>query len=54
MRTKSKATYFNRLTMAITFAEAGEFETAKDMLKPANRKQRRPETRVEQRPILKF
>lgn len=32
MNTNTKKTYFNTLMMTITFAEAGEYETAKGML----------------------
>ena len=54
MKTNTKKTYFNTLMMAITFAEAGEHETAKGILEQTNQQRKRPEARVEQRPALEL
>jgi hypothetical protein len=54
MTTNRKYTYFDRIMMAITFAEAGEFQTAKRLLGDENRKQQRPQIRTEQRPSIKL
>ncbi|OGR05242.1 MAG: hypothetical protein A2511_09650 [Deltaproteobacteria bacterium RIFOXYD12_FULL_50_9] len=37
---------WDRIMMAITFAEAGEAETARDILDKRSENQQRPETRV--------
>ena len=54
MKTKTNQTYLNTLMTAITFAEAGEYETAKGVLEQTNQQRKRPETRVEQRPSLEL
>lgn len=54
MKTNTRKAYLNTLMMAITFAEAGEYETAKGMLEQTNQQRKRPETRVEQRPALEL
>lgn len=54
MTTNRKYTYFDKIMMAITFAEAGEFQTAKGMLGDEDRKQQRPQIRTEQRPSMKL
>ena len=48
----TKLTYFDRIMMAITFAEAGEAKTAKYVLDNDLRKQKRPEKVSEKRPTL--
>lgn len=40
---------WDRMMMAITFAEAGEHETAKNILDPATEKDKRPEKRTDNR-----
>jgi predicted negative regulator of RcsB-dependent stress response len=54
MKTNTKKAYLNTLMMAITFAEAGEYATAKGMLEQVNQQRKRTETRVEQRPALEL
>ena len=54
MKTNTKKAYFNTLMTAITFAEAGEYETAKGILEQTNQQRKQPETRVEQRPALEL
>jgi hypothetical protein len=54
MKTKTQKAYFNTLMMAITFAEAGEYATAKGIVEQINQQKKRPETRVEQRPALEL
>ena len=54
MKSNTKQTDLNQIMMAITFAEAGEHETAKGMLEQCKKQQKRPETRVEQRPTIAF
>ena len=53
-KTTTRLNKWDTLMMAITFAEAGEYETAKDILEQTNQQRNRPETRVEQRPAMKF
>lgn len=52
MRT-TKLTFFDRIMMAITFAEAGEAETARNILFTREEMQRR-EKKVENRPALEL
>jgi hypothetical protein len=54
MNSNTKQTYLNKIMTAITFAEAGEYETAKNMLEQTNKKRKRREVRVEQRPRLEL
>ena len=55
MSTEKRAlSKWDKIMMAITFAEAGEHETAKDILEQTDKKQKRPETRVEQRPSMEL
>jgi len=54
MYTNTKLTYLDRIMMAITFAEAGEMETAKSMLDNGARKQQRTEKVAERRPSLEL
>jgi hypothetical protein len=51
---KRELSKWDRIMMAITFAEAGEYKTAQDVLEQTDRKQKRPETRVEQRPSMEL
>jgi hypothetical protein len=54
MNSNTKQTYLNKIMTIITFAEAGEYEMAKSMSDQANKKRKRLETRLEQRPTLEF
>ncbi len=54
MNTTIKRMNFNKITMAITFAEAGEHDIAEDMLRQAHKKQKQLETKAERRPTIKF
>lgn len=54
MKIKTRQTYLNKIMTAITFAEAGEYETARGILGQSNKKEKRPETRIEQRPAMEF
>lgn len=44
---------WDKLMMAITFAEGGEPETAREILDQANKKQKRPENQEVKRPELR-
>lgn len=46
MQANTKLTFWDRIMMAITFAEAGEAETARKMLEKPQ--QKRPENRIDQ------
>lgn len=46
MQKKDTLNFWDRIMMAITFAEVGEAETARDIMKTRNRKDQRPESRV--------
>ena len=50
---KTRLSKWDKLMMAITFAEAGEPETARDILEKTNKKQKRPENQGESRPDLR-
>ncbi len=50
---KTHLSKWDKLMMAITFAEASEPETANDMLEKTNKKQKRPEAQGENRPNLR-
>ncbi|MCF6290370.1 MAG: hypothetical protein L3J03_05175 [Desulfobacterales bacterium] len=54
---KNRLTFWDRIMMAITFAEAGEAATARELLNKRSGKKQRPESRArqerEQRPRLK-
>ena len=54
MSSSPKLTYFDKIMMAISFAEAGEQETAKNILNSTDRKQKRPEKIAERRPSLEL
>ncbi|MHB8880624.1 MAG: hypothetical protein ACYC69_03825 [Thermodesulfovibrionales bacterium] len=46
---KALLTKFDRLMAAVTFAEEGEFETAREFLRDGERSTRRPQDRPEMR-----
>jgi hypothetical protein len=50
---KTRLSKWDKLMMAITFAEAGEPETARDLLEKTSKKQKRPEKQGENRPNLR-
>ena len=52
--TMGRLSYLNKIMMAITFAESGEYETAQGLLAEADKKQQRPESRVELRPAMEL
>ncbi|MFH1216637.1 MAG: hypothetical protein V1706_09060 [Pseudomonadota bacterium] len=52
MATKTKYSYLDRIMTAVTFAEAGEYQTAKSLLGDETRKEQRPEARKENRPSI--
>lgn len=54
MHTTIKRINFNKIIMAVTFAEAGEHEIATDMLQQTHKKQKQLETKAERRPTIKF
>ncbi|MBU0664818.1 MAG: hypothetical protein KJ990_09785 [Proteobacteria bacterium] len=54
METKTKQTYLNKIMTAITFAEAGDHETAKGVLEQANTRCHRLDTRVEKRKAMEL
>lgn len=54
MSSSPKLTYFDKIMMAISFAEAGEQATAKSILDSTDRKQKRPEKTAERRPSLEL
>ena len=55
MKTETKLSYWDRIMMAITFAEANEAETARDFLtRPEEKRpERRTEKRTENKPELR-
>lgn len=52
MAMNRKQTYLDKIMMAVTFAEAGEYGTAKSMLGDEIRKQQRPDARPANRPSI--
>lgn len=54
MLSKSKFSYFDKIMMAVTFAEANDAQTAKSILMHENKKVIRPANRTEKRPSLEL
>jgi len=46
MQKKDTLNFWDRTMMAMTFAEAGETDTARDIMKTRNRKEQRPLSRI--------
>ena len=51
--TKTHLSMWDKVMMAITFAEAGEPQTAIDILEQTSKKQKRHENQAENRPDLR-